>query len=84
MLTATMLVTSFLFRLRHEPGRRASGDQLAIVCFGSGRNQDHVGALVFAGQEPGQGKAALVPKPNVDEDEVRPQRAGLLDSLGNA
>ena len=36
------------------------------------------------GQKPGQGKAALVPEPDVDEDEVRPQRAGLPERLGDA
>jgi hypothetical protein len=70
-------------RLRQEPGGRAFGDQIGIVCFGSGGNQDHVGALAVAGQEPGQGKAALAPEPDVDEDEVRPQRAGLPERLGN-
>jgi hypothetical protein len=71
------------FRLRQESGGRAFGDQIGIVCFGSGGNQDHVGALGVAGQEPGQGKAALAPEPDVDEDEVRPQRAGLPERLGD-
>jgi hypothetical protein len=62
------------FRLRQESGRRAFGDQLRIVGFGARRDQDHLGAaaLIVPGQEPGQVKAALVPEPDVDEDDVRP------------
>ena len=40
--------------------------------------------LTVLSQEPGQVKAALVAEPDVDEDEVRPQRAGLPERLGDA
>ena len=39
-------------------------------------------ALAVAGQEPGKVKAALAPEPDVDEDDVQPQRAGLPEGLG--
>ena len=70
--------------LRQESGGRAFGDQIGIVCFRPSGNQDHVGALIVAGQEPGQSKAALTPQPDVDEDEVRSQSAGLPQRLGDA
>jgi hypothetical protein len=40
--------------------------------------------VIVLGQEPGQVKAALVAEPDVDQDEVRPQRAGLPQRLGDA
>src|SRR5580658_5877133 len=33
-------------RLGKEPGGRAFCDQLGIVCFGRGGNQDHAGAVI--------------------------------------
>jgi hypothetical protein len=55
-----------------KPGDRAFGDQLGIVCLGPGGNQDHIGAWIVSGQQPGQGEAALVPEPDVGEDDVWP------------
>ena len=80
------------FGLRQESGGRAFGDQLGVVCFGRCRDQDHVGAgpvarlipLTVLGEEPGQVKAALLAEPDVDEDDVRLQRAGLPERLGDA
>ena len=40
--------------------------------------------MTVPSQEPGQVKAALVPEPDVDEDDVRPQRAGLPERLSDA
>ena len=65
------------FRLRQEPGRRVFGDQLRVVRFGVRRDQDHFGtnpltALAVAGQELREVEAALVPQPDVDEDDVQP------------
>jgi hypothetical protein len=39
--------------------------------------------MILLGKEPGQVKAALVPEPDVDEDDVRPQCAGLPERLGD-
>ena len=71
-------------RLRQESGGRAFVDQLAIVCFCSGGNQDHFGAaLTVLGEEPGQVKTALLAEPDVDEDDVRAQCVGLPERLGD-
>ncbi len=43
-----------------------------------------LGGQVVSGQEPGQVKAAFVAEPDVDQDEVGPQRAGLPERLGDA
>jgi hypothetical protein len=40
--------------------------------------------LTVLGEEPGQVKAALLAEPDVDEDDVRAQRAGLPERLGDA
>ena len=41
-------------------------------------------ARCVPGQEPGQVKAAFLAEPDVDQDEVGPQRAGLPQRLGDA
>src|SRR5690242_6045980 len=40
--------------------------------------------MTVSGKEPGEVKAAFVPEPDVDEDDVRSQRAGFPESLCDA
>ena len=47
------------------------------------QDRDSTGPLTVLGQEPGQVKAALAAQPDIDQDQVRPQRAGLLQRPGD-
>jgi len=71
-------------RLGQESGHRALGDQIRVVGFGPRRDHDHVGlrAVIGLGEEPGEVEPALLPEPDIDEDDVGPKRPNLPERLG--